>query len=354
MGKRVPNIRFDGSRRRRRLQLRVVIASLAVGACLAGSAIIWHSRPAWSMAAGTGYAGPSVPIEFPAYCAEPADPFKESWWPAGMRAARWVGSLPRLATRTARALKRTAMQIVSEETSPRAIAVDVEDLRYAHLTEDRLKDRFARLAVQAAEIVGDPTYDPVAWDLEAVLHEFNRRNARHLLAQFYAHEDVRVRWEAAFANLQVDTLTALSRLQVIDDAAWTPAWVTVGLPRGAMAFASVDSLVERFAEAAMEYDEAEIWLQGRRLNRSYYLLHGLLSELTMRPGDQRRALIALYLHANPQVRLEAALATIDIAPFCASRTLQRIIDFGEEPQLAEARDTLIWMESRREAKKVSG
>jgi hypothetical protein len=59
--------------------------------------------------------------------------------------------------------------------------------------------------------------------------------------------------------------------------------------------------------------------------------------LKSRNGDQRRALLPLFLHPNAQVRLKAATATLAVAPEAARQTLQIISDRQEYPQAADAR-----------------
>jgi len=59
--------------------------------------------------------------------------------------------------------------------------------------------------------------------------------------------------------------------------------------------------------------------------------------LKSRNGDQRRALLPLFLHPNAQVRLKAATATLALAPEAARQTLQIISDRQEYPQAADAR-----------------
>ncbi|MCC6778780.1 MAG: DUF2019 domain-containing protein [Hyphomicrobiales bacterium] len=48
-------------------------------------------------------------------------------------------------------------------------------------------------------------------------------------------------------------------------------------------------------------------------------------------------MLPLLDHANAQIHLKAALATLSVAPEAARRTLQRISDRQEYPQAAAAR-----------------
>jgi len=63
-------------------------------------------------------------------------------------------------------------------------------------------------------------------------------------------------------------------------------------------------------------------------------------ELKMREGDQRQALLQLYHHANTQVRLAAAKATLAVAPEAARRTIEAIAASRDYPQAGDAGMTL--------------
>ncbi|MFG1420418.1 DUF2019 domain-containing protein [Roseixanthobacter liquoris] len=73
-----------------------------------------------------------------------------------------------------------------------------------------------------------------------------------------------------------------------------------------------------------------------KYNRSYLKKRAIESELKARPGDQRRALMALYDYPNMQVRLNAATATLAVAPAEARRLLQDIHASGWPPQCYQA------------------
>jgi len=72
----------------------------------------------------------------------------------------------------------------------------------------------------------------------------------------------------------------------------------------------LDQLVERFKTLAIEYDEAE---EPPEAERIYWELDKLRNELERRDGDQRRALILLYMHPDIRIRAAAADATRAIA-----------------------------------------
>ncbi len=59
-------------------------------------------------------------------------------------------------------------------------------------------------------------------------------------------------------------------------------------------------------------------------------------ELKQRPGDERSALLLLYGHPNAQVRLQAATATLAVAPDAARKALQELANSKNYPQSGEA------------------
>jgi predicted component of type VI protein secretion system len=97
-----------------------------------------------------------------------------------------------------------------------------------------------------------------------------------------------------------------------------------------------EQLVGRFATLALAQNEALLMDDIAKVNRLYRQLKEIEGELKAREGDQRRALLSLYDHANAQVRLKAVKATLAVAPTEARRKLQIIADSREYPQAAEA------------------
>lgn len=104
-------------------------------------------------------------------------------------------------------------------------------------------------------------------------------------------------------------------------------------------------LVDLFSTIALEQDDA--FLNGRyaKYKRLYGQMESLRATLKERPGDQRRALIPLLGHKNPQVRLKAAITLLAVAPDLATQALQTISDRNEYPQAADARGMLISLEN---------
>src|SRR5688500_3313853 len=85
---------------------------------------------------------------------------------------------------------------------------------------------------------------------------------------------------------------------------------------------SVDDWVQQFAATALEQDNALLKDDIPKVNRLFDRLEAIEAELKGREGDQRRALLRLYDHPNPHVRLKAVLATLAVAPEVARQTLQ--------------------------------
>ncbi len=99
---------------------------------------------------------------------------------------------------------------------------------------------------------------------------------------------------------------------------------------------TVDQLVDRFVAIALEQDKALFHDEIAKFNKLYDLMEEIRSELKSRPGDQRAALLPLYTHPNIQVRLKAALSTMEVAPGAAREVFQKIADSHRYPQAADA------------------
>ncbi|HVW57023.1 MAG TPA: DUF2019 domain-containing protein [Rhizobiaceae bacterium] len=97
-----------------------------------------------------------------------------------------------------------------------------------------------------------------------------------------------------------------------------------------------EQLVARFAEIGTEQFEAEELGQIGRFNRLYEKKLRVVAELKRRQGDHRRALMALYDHPNPQVRLNAAKSTLAVAPVAARQVIQAIADPKDTAQALDA------------------
>jgi enoyl reductase-like protein len=99
---------------------------------------------------------------------------------------------------------------------------------------------------------------------------------------------------------------------------------------------TVEQLVQRFAQLAVEQDNAALANTTGEVNRLFRLLMAISDELKSRAGDQRHALLPLYEHPNLQVRVKAAKATLAIAPQAARDVLQAVVDSKQQPQALEA------------------
>lgn len=99
---------------------------------------------------------------------------------------------------------------------------------------------------------------------------------------------------------------------------------------------SIEALVRHFAELAVEQDKALLTFDTKEVNRLFWRLEEIEEELKSRHGDQRNALMSLYHHPNPQVRVKAAKATLAIAPQAARAVLEEIAEKKNQPQALEA------------------
>lgn len=103
---------------------------------------------------------------------------------------------------------------------------------------------------------------------------------------------------------------------------------------------TVEQLVDQFSATALEQDVALLQERITQVNRLYDRLKVLEGELQPRDGDQRRALVRLYAHPNPQVRVKAMTATLAVAPEKSRRALQELAASREYPQSGEAGMTI--------------
>ncbi len=105
----------------------------------------------------------------------------------------------------------------------------------------------------------------------------------------------------------------------------------------------VDEMLQRFIELSLTQHEALLYLEARPYNRAYMKIKKLVEELEARPGDQRHALIELFDHDNPQVRLNAAKHAHPLYPDKAIQIVQSIIDARALPQEVYAKDVLSFL-----------
>jgi Domain of unknown function (DUF2019) len=99
---------------------------------------------------------------------------------------------------------------------------------------------------------------------------------------------------------------------------------------------TLEDLVDRFAAIGLDQDKAIFDEDNAKYNKLYDQIQAIVKELKCSPGDQRRALLPLFAHRNVQVRLMAALETLDIATPAAREVLQGIVNCRRYPQAADA------------------
>ncbi len=73
-----------------------------------------------------------------------------------------------------------------------------------------------------------------------------------------------------------------------------------------------------------------------KFNRLFKNMRVVEEELRSRESDQRRVLLSFLTHPNEQVRLNAAKATLAIAPAEARRTLELLARMSVGPQSGDA------------------
>ena len=108
------------------------------------------------------------------------------------------------------------------------------------------------------------------------------------------------------------------------------------MTRGSPQQVSTEQLVEQFIVISIQQDETLRNDDTEGHNRLFDRLETLEPELRTRVGDQRSALVRLYDYPNAQVRLNAAMATLEVAPQAARRMLEIIRRSREYPQATDA------------------
>jgi hypothetical protein len=103
---------------------------------------------------------------------------------------------------------------------------------------------------------------------------------------------------------------------------------------------SDSELVARFAKVCMEQDRALLYSDVQTFNQLYAQMASIRDELRSRSGDQRRALVSLYDHPNAQVRLQAARASLAVAPKEGRLVIEQIATSRKYPQAGDAGMTL--------------
>jgi Domain of unknown function (DUF2019) len=161
-----------------------------------------------------------------------------------------------------------------------------------------------------------------------------------------------VRAAAADTTRTLASELSRDRLFAIDEADWSPPDEVPGLSKAELDALfpqrrpraksdklkemSVEQLVERFLSLALQRDDALLGYELAKVNRLFMLKIAVFEELKSRAGDQRRALVPLYDHPNPQVQLDAAKSTLAVAPQEARAALQALADSQKFPQAGDA------------------
>lgn len=85
-----------------------------------------------------------------------------------------------------------------------------------------------------------------------------------------------------------------------------------------------DQIIARFVEIGIQQDQAILGNEISRVDKLFREKVALVDELKARDGDERRLLLNLYRHPNPQVRLNAAKATLAVEPAKARAALEAL------------------------------
>lgn len=99
---------------------------------------------------------------------------------------------------------------------------------------------------------------------------------------------------------------------------------------------SVGELIQEFVSIGTAQDDALLTDEIAQFNRLYAKLERVEAELKSRPGDARRELMRLYGCENFHVWLNAAKATLALAPEEARKQLRLIQESRHFPQAGDA------------------
>ncbi len=99
---------------------------------------------------------------------------------------------------------------------------------------------------------------------------------------------------------------------------------------------AVDEIVREYIAIGLAQDKAIEADDTSTFNRLARRQFAYEKELKRRTGDQRRALIPLLEHPNAQIRLNAAHATLIVAPLLARETLEAVAAWESGPHALDA------------------
>ncbi len=103
-----------------------------------------------------------------------------------------------------------------------------------------------------------------------------------------------------------------------------------------LSYMTAEQLVAKCIEIGSAQYDALMMDEIAKFNRLFDKIVAVEDELQRREGDQRRLLLALYDHENPQVRLNAIKATLAIAPDLGRKALEALAEAGEGIQSMDA------------------
>jgi hypothetical protein len=101
-----------------------------------------------------------------------------------------------------------------------------------------------------------------------------------------------------------------------------------------------DQLAQRFADIGMAQDQALLYDEHKKFNRLFNQMIDVDHELRRRGLQARLALLRLFDHPNMQVRLQAAIWSLGVAPEAARQVIEEIKKSQWFPQALEAGMTL--------------
>lgn len=99
---------------------------------------------------------------------------------------------------------------------------------------------------------------------------------------------------------------------------------------------TIDELVDRFAELGIDQDKAELYGEISKYNKLFKEMTAVDEELRARGRGARLALLRLFNHSNMQVRVQAAINSLGVAPQAARTTLEAIRASKWQPQAMDA------------------
>ena len=113
---------------------------------------------------------------------------------------------------------------------------------------------------------------------------------------------------------------------------------------------TIAALIERFANDAAAQDLALTYENFDAFSDLMKDMTDISEELKSRGEEARLQLLSLYKHPNIQVQLQAARATLSVAPIAARREIEAIASSQIFPQAGDAGMTLAGLDGKLKAK----